>query len=236
MKKLTLTLILGIIGINSFSQDTFEGTISFEVNIIGENVEQMAQFMPQGYEFSFKDNKSIFKISGGMMAQMMGEIIVDNQTGNSYMINHAEKIAYKMENAVKESIEDMEISRPTITKLDEEVEILGYRCQKYKVVSTTGGQSIESFIWVSKDIVVPYPKNSGNMPGGSGAFYFPELEGFPLKMINNLNSGMGMVKMEMFAVNVERKALDDSLFAIPEGYEEKNFDISMFMNPMMKKN
>jgi len=35
---------------------------------------------------------------------------------------------------------------------------------------------------------------------------------------------------------VERKALDDSLFAIPEGYEEKNFDANMFMNPMMKKN
>ncbi len=236
MKKLTLILILGIIVFNGFSQDTFEGTISFEVNIIGENVEQMAQFMPQGYEFSFKGNKSIFKISGGMMAQMMGEIIVDNQTGSSYMINHAEKVAYKMENTMKESVEGMEISRPTITKLDEEVEILGYNCQKYKVKSTIEDQTMESFIWVSKDIVVPYPKNSGNMPGGSGAFYFPELEGFPLKMVNNLNSGMGMVKMEMVAVNVERKALDDSLFVIPEGYEEKNFDNSMFMNPMMKKN
>jgi len=48
MKKLTLTLILGTIVFNGFSQDTFEGKISFEVNIIGENVEQMAQFMPQG--------------------------------------------------------------------------------------------------------------------------------------------------------------------------------------------
>ena len=236
MKKLTLTLILGIIIINGFSQGTFEGTISFEVNIIGENVEQMAQFMPQGYEFAFKGTKSIFKISGGMMAQMMGEITMDNQTGNSYMINHAEKVAYKMENAVKESVEGMEISRPTITKLDEEVEILGYNCQKYKVVSTMEDQTMESFIWVSADIVVPYLKNSGNMPGGSGAFYFPELEGFPLKMMNNSNSGMGLVKMEMIAVKVERKALDDSLFAIPEGYEEKNFDNSMFMNPMMKKN
>jgi len=236
MKKLTLTIIFGIIGFNSFSQDTFEGTISFEVNIIGENAEQMAQFMPQGYEFSFKGTKSIFKISGGMMAQMMGEIMVDNQTGSSYMINHAEKVAYKMENTMNESVEGMEISRPTITKLDEEVEILGYNCQKYKVVSTIQDQTMESFIWVSKDIVVPYPKNSGDMLGGSGAFYFPELEGFPLKMVNNLNSGMGMVKMEMVAVNVERKAMDDSLFNIPEGYEEKNFDASMFMNPMMKKN
>ncbi|MCZ6900431.1 MAG: DUF4412 domain-containing protein [Bacteroidetes bacterium] len=236
MKKLTLTLILGIIIFNGFSQDTFEGTISFKVNIIGENAEQMAQFMPQGYEFSFKGTKSIFKISGGMMAQMMGEIIVDNQTGSSYMINHAEKVAYKMENTMNESVEGMEISRPTITKLDEEVEILGYNCQKYKVVSTMQDQTMESFIWVSKDIVVHYPKNSGNMPGGSGAFYFPELEGFPLKMVNNLNSGMGLVKMEMVAVNVERKALEDSLFAIPEGYEEKNFDPSMLMNSMMKKN
>lgn len=236
MKKLTLTLILGIIGFNSFSQDTFEGTISFKVNIIGENAEQMAQFMPQGYEFSFKGTKSIFKISGGMMAQMMGEIMVDNQTGNSYMINHAEKVAYKMENTMNESVEGMEISRPTITKLDEEVEILGYNCQKYKVVSVMEGQTVESFIWVSKDIVVPHPKNSGKMPGGSGAFYFPELEGFPLKMVNNLNSGMGLIKMEMVAVNVERKAMDDSLFTIPEGYEEKNFDPSMLMNSMMKKN
>jgi len=170
------------------------------------------------------------------MAQMMGEIIVDNLTGSSYMINHAEKVAYKMENAVKESVEGMEISRPTITKMDEEVEILGYNCQKYKVESAIEDQTVESFIWVSKDIAVPYPKNSGNMPGGSGAFYFPELEGFPLKMVNNINSGTGLVKMEMVAVNVERKALDDSLFAIPEGYEEKNFDNSMFMNPMKKKN
>ncbi len=236
MKKLTLTLILAVIVYNGFSQDTFEGTISFEVKIIGENVEQMAQFMPQGYEFSFKGNKSIFKISGGMMAQMMGEIIVDNQTGSSYMIRHAEKVAYKMENAVEESIEEMKMSRPTITELDEIIDILGYKCKKYKVVATAEGQSMESFIWVTKDIKIPYPKNPSQMPGGSGAFYFPELEGFPLKIMNIAQSGMGEIKIEMTAVKVDNKSIDESIFSIPEGYEVKNFDPSMFMNPMMKKN
>ncbi len=54
--------------------------------------------------------------------------------------------------------------------------------------------------------------------------------------MNTAQSGMDEIKIEMTAVKVENKELDDSLFSIPEGYEKKIFDPSMLMNSMMKKN
>ncbi len=83
------------------AQETFKGTIEYsyqlEVEGDGEEAEMMASFMPEKMITRYGDNQMATEMEGGMVASMMGRIIVNN--GQSYVVKDAKKTIFEMSEA-----------------------------------------------------------------------------------------------------------------------------------------
>jgi hypothetical protein len=223
MKRIT-TLVLQIFAFlvlasPAIAQKTFEGKMVYTIELMGEGADQMAAFMPQNYEYVVKGKKLKFKMNGGMTAAMMGEIIVDGETEEAWMLKHEEQTAYTFPKD-----EEQEASpTPKITKEDEVINISGYECQKYKVVTETeNGEVNTQYLWVTDKIKLD--RSSKAKEFNTGSFFLDGIDGMPLKIMME-NMGMTMI---MTATTIDQKRVSDSEFAIPDNYEEKEFDPSVF--------
>lgn len=221
MKNLSLALILIVSTFFGFAQKSFEGTVTFKIKATGEGMEQAQMFMPDSYEYKFKDGDILFKLNGGMAAAMVGDILIKGNEGESYMIKNSEKTVYKISDA---SDGKSDVAVPEITKEDETIDILGYKCQKYKVVTEVNGQKSVQYIWATNDFQIDLPKKK-KMPGTGGNIFVDGLKGFPLKITTN---AMG-ISMVMTATEVKEEKLDKSLFQVPDDYEVKQFNPASFL-------
>lgn len=224
MKNLLLVLIAGFIGLQVVvAQETFEGKLTMSINVSGEGADAMAAFMPTGYEFIVSEHGMIMKVQGNsMISMMMGKVMV-NKDG-SYMIKDTEQTVYRMPEEMEEEVEAPE---PTITKLDETIEMHGYTCQKYKIEAEVEGETTTQYIWVAKNFEFPtFGKGTaGDMTNVLGMY--GELKGFPMKTEVN-QQGM-IITTEV--TDLDAYAPEKNLFKLPKGYKVEDFDTSsMFGN------
>jgi hypothetical protein len=126
-----------------------------------------------------------------------------------------------------------------VTPTEETKKIAGYNCRKYQVT----GMMMNSEYWLSKDVkgydeVKEIGKKiSGvfdenpmmkqmNIPG-----MISQLDGFPVQMVMNIMQGTSTTTLK----KIEKKTLDKSLFAIPEGYTLTQAKLPMMLTPKEKK-
>jgi hypothetical protein len=214
MKNLILIISLSLISVFSYAQ--FEGEIKYSIQITGDKqIEEQKAFLPTHYRMIFKQGNSKFIQEGGMMAAMMGDIINMND-GKTYFVNHMMKTVNSF---TPESMNTGSIEKPTIVKEKETVTILGYKCQKYKIITNPGKkEETAMFIWASKDLK---PASQKSSKFGAGQYSFEGVDGMALKMELNM-SGQGInMQMIMTAVNVSTTAPADAEFELPSDYEKQ---------------
>lgn len=222
MKSLLIGLLALLFApLSTFAQKTFEGIITYEVSLNGENASQMAIFMPTAYEYKIRDNLIRFHMEGGMTAALLGDILINTKKGEAFMIKEAEQIAYRIQDTE-------ETATPPLIEASEEVlTILGYPCKKYTVTTPGEGKASVQYIWATSDIRIEKPqKKNGKTPSGAGQLLIDGLDGFPLKIMTPVPEGNLVLVLTASKVDLQRISKSDMEF--PKEFEVKDFDPSMF--------
>lgn len=227
-KNVIIGLILGFCLMPLSVKAAFEGEITFQVAFTGGDAKSKAQsgmMMPSSYDLLIKGNQLKANMHGGIMSLMMGEIIIDGESGRAFAISSMQRTAYEM--TADLSLKGQ--SKPVIIDEEETSVIAGYTCKKYKVIQTKADGQVIQYMWITDEIQL------GNMDSFEGPlkdsmpFLIEGITGFPLKIVTTL-PGVSMV-MTLSANKVSPGSIDPSMFAVPAGYDIKPFDPStMFGN------
>lgn len=206
----------------SQAQATFQGTLeySYQLNAEGEEAGMMAAFMPEKMITRYGDNQMATEMVGGMVANMMGRIIVNN--GKSYVVKDAEKTIFEMsEEDMAEGQDQLDNQEPAKKVSGETMEILGYTCQKYALTMTNDdGGKTEQVIWATDAFKAPQlsAPNQGNIPA-SGFFGSSNIEGLPMRIEIATPGVDGGLIMEV--IKLDKTPVDATHFQRPDGYTVK---------------
>lgn len=227
MKKLFFISSLILLQLFAWANpDEFEGNITFGIDLEGTGTELLKAMLPNNYVYVLKGDQMIFKMQGGMAGGMIGEIVINANDGNHYMVKHNEETAYKID---PESVNENS-NTPTdakVTPLDEYLDIQGYKCRKYKITVSQNGTETNQYLWATPDIKLKGQENVKSEL--SGNIFYKGVQGFPLKVETTIDK-MGMsFKMIMTANSINQTTIDSGLFTLPESYKVKPFDASKIM-------
>jgi|AntRauTorckE5430_2_1112549.scaffolds.fasta_scaffold06609_4 hypothetical protein len=206
----------------SWAQEAFKGTLeySYQLNAEGEEAGMMAAFMPEKMIIRYGDNQMATEMIGGMVADMMGRIIVNN--GKSYVVNDAKKTIFEMsEEDMEEGQEQLENQEPARKIAGETMEVLGYTCHKYVLtIANDDGGKTEQVIWATDAFKAPQLSmpSQGSAPSigfiGSGG-----VEGLPMRIEIATPGVEGGLIMEV--IKLDNTSVEGSSFERPEGYAVK---------------
>lgn len=223
MKNVLLAIVLLFVSTlaESQSKKNFEGTVlfSFEISGGGQEMEMAKSFMPTGYLFKIKGENSRTSIQGGMMAAMMGDVIVNATSDEVYMVNDANKTAMRMPK--EENKEAVDASKYDVQKGDDQRTIAGFTCEQFIVRSKEGELLAEYWVTDAISIKTTRGKAANSPISQSNSF---GISGFPLRVMMNQ---MGML-VTMEAKEVKKEKLPADLFEIPKGYTVSDFNPAMF--------
>lgn len=225
MKK-TMTIILLFLAIITYGQKEFEGTIVFKTSVEGQDASKLQTMMPETYTFQIKNLDMKIVLQGGYLSLLMGPIIVKN--GKTYMLKDDKKTAYRMpENAQKP---DKPKSIVKVTKLPGTETILGYICSKYKVdESDDKGKKAVTYVWSTKAINVEnFKKNQSTI---DMQMIYEGIEGFPLKVVSDVQQQTANYKITMQVTKVVSEVLNNSVFQIPPEYKIEDFGPGAYIKP-----
>src|SRR5687767_13114288 len=142
MKKLFLALTLSAPLV--LSAQSFEGVIRFSMEYKGDNAAQLTQMAPSANVVTIKGNNAKVVMEGGMMASMIGDVVNKGDEKTTYFIQSSSKTVYKVKSEEADKGDDG--SDAVVTKENSTAKILGYTCQKYKVVTKSG----TNYVWATK--------------------------------------------------------------------------------------
>lgn len=226
MKNVFLTLFIlatGVFGLQA--QKTVQGTVEYKYTISGEGSEMMAGMMPEKMVVVYGKNAMMTYMEGGMMAGMMGKVIVNN--GKGYVIKEDKETIYNMsEEDMKNAEAQQEAQTGKATKVDDKTkEIMGYNCQLYQIEVTQNGQKSMQNIWVTKELKAPEMKGAGATSMNQGMLGATDIDGFPMEV--EVNIPQTTMKMVLSVTDLDMKKPDPAMFAKPEGFTEKPFSEMM---------
>lgn len=225
IKILSLLLLLS----GGLCAQDFEGTIKYAMKVTlpekqRKEMEQMgySSMLPNGFEITTKNTVSrmkMFNTKGVLM-----EIVSQHDKKENYMLDHAEKKAYKLP---AETPKSPDAPKPKITKTSETETIAGYTCTKY-LVEEPNGKSVQH-VWVTKDLKVPVAAFSGGIGSKSSSMIIDGIEGLPLKITFTDNGNAS----EMVATAVKKEKLNTSDLQLPSGYAIEPFNPALIGRMMM---
>lgn len=225
MKKLLSLLFAAVLAIGTLHAQDFNGKITYGFDIAGEGAEQVKAFMPESMSMTFLKTDMIMEMKGGMVAMMMGKILVQGKKGKAYMIKDAEETIYVMNKPDEEDEDGEEDAKPTVTATGETETIAGYECAKYEIVTETPEGPVTSYAWSTEKIKPAKGKSDGGVSGmGMSAMSVEGLPGMPLRM----ETAQGPFTIIFEAKEVDTTTPDKALFKLPKGYDKEDFDPAMF--------
>ncbi|MCB0622098.1 MAG: DUF4412 domain-containing protein, partial [Saprospiraceae bacterium] len=204
-------------------QSEFQGTVDYKFEINGEGAEFMALMMPQKMVVKYGKKSMMTYFVGGMMEAMVGKIVVDGQHDEVFIVKEDEETVYMM--GPEDLEEGQEVSTPKEVVKEKETEtIMGYKCQKYKVVlaGEEGAEQVQ-YIWTTEKLKAPNFKAGsagkfnmmGNLPEGA-------VPGFPLKVTTLADPSMD-ITVTMVASMIDEQSIPKEEFYRPKDYEVKEF-------------
>jgi Domain of unknown function (DUF4412) len=227
MKKIfTVIWAALLLSSTTFAQGTFQGTMKYEFNFMGEGIESYQAMLPTGMEMKVLKTDVLLEVQGGMAAMAMGRTLAKTKTGITYMIKDSEETIYVMDPS-KDKKDEEPAADPVVTKEDEVITIAGYECQKYTVVSQSPQGESTSYVWVTEKFSIPKAAQ-GSGSGMSGMLDIKGVKGTPLKV---MTTQMGMT-VTITAKEISTTAPDKKLFKLPKGYAKEPFDMEKMMGGM----
>jgi len=221
MKKFIVSLVsASVIGLSSYAQ-SFEGQISYKIEVKGEQAAMFAMMMPSSTDIFLLGKDALVRMNGGMGPK--GDIITKGNEKMTYMVMHSKKTVYKMDSKKEKTPE-----KPTVTKEGTET-VNGYNCTKYLVkFPKTEKAEIYQYMWCSTDIKIQKPS-----PEANAQMFLEEVEGFPVKMDQYITiTAMGTtmaINQEMTLDKISETKPDASMFEIPKKYKVEDFDENSLM-------
>lgn len=215
MKRFLLISFLAFTYAFSSAQD-FEGIITFSISYesLPDEMKDAVAMLPKKQTFYIKNNKSKFVQSSSMSSTV---VISDSKTKKSTILMDAMGQKFKMTIDTNElsEVEDVSTDEIKIEYVNETKTIAGYTCKKAVVVME--GFDQEAVFYYTEEIA---PLMLSGMEG-------LHLKGLPLEYIISMD-GMTMI---MKATKVDKTAVPDSTFDIPDGYTEMPDYMKEAMNP-----
>lgn len=225
MKKVQLILLLIITSVSLNAQD-FEGIIAMYLNYEGDAAEMLQSMSPNKMTMTIKGENTAIKMEGGMSA-MLGKMITKGD--KFYMVMDAQKTVF--ESDVSEDNGDEENPEETsaedaaeVIDLNETETIAGYKCKKYEVKyndEEAGNEITKYYVWIAKDFKAKYVSGGAGNNQKQNELFNEILGGFPFKQEITMNTQMGEIKTITEVTKVDEKAISDSEFNFPEGYQVK---------------
>lgn len=202
--KFFALILLLLLGVGSQVQAQASYSITYEIEIAGEDMDPMAKMMLAGSEMmlQFKGNMSRMVMDMGAISKTIAITDGDAKKGIVLMDMMGRKMAIPM------TEEDFEQSKAAkgqgVRKTNKTKKIAGYTCHQAFV---SNGEEQEFEIWYTEEIKV----------GASSEYAYEGLDGFPLQMEVNQE---GMI-MKMLAKEVSDSKLSNDLFntSVPDGYD-----------------
>jgi hypothetical protein len=205
-----LLLFICLLGISySFSQNTFEGVVKFKTEITGKNP-VMVGMMPDSFIFLFKNKDSKIILQGGIVSAMMGDIISKGDSNVSFMLNSADKIAYRFDKDKFEKKITVDIEETGKTK-----NILNKKCTLFRISYDTKDGNVVTDIWMTDELDVSFPRNN---PMGK-YFVYAELLGFPLLIESKIKYQSSEFDVILSAVKIIERPVPSGEFVIPKNYK-----------------
>lgn len=209
-KNLTFSfLIFALFMLFSFqaAAKEFKGVITYKITIEGSGVtDEMKTMMPKTMIMSIKGNKARTE-----MSMSMGKTVSISDGDTKTSITLLDMMGQKI--AIQSTTEDVQAEMDKAPKTNvnitgETKDILGYTCKK--AVITFEGEDTE--------VVVYFTEELGSKELNFDNPQFKDINGVMLEfeMPNEAFS------MKFSAVSVEKKNVEDTEFAIPEGYQIKS--------------
>lgn len=215
--SLILMVMTGLTALTA--QNSFYGTVEYSYEVTGPEAAMMAMMMPQKMIIQYSKTGMSTSMQGGMMAGMLGRMVVNTKTDERFSIKESEETVYMIDDQsidqAQQSAND-QIDKPE--RLDDTAEILGYTCHKYKVVIKTPQGSMEQYIWATDQLSPPkidLPKNPALSSLDFG------LDGLPMKVEIGLPGTSSKIIMQASAI--DNTEPDASLFERPASYTVKKF-------------
>lgn len=219
----TLLCLLAMMAANfAFTpKKTFEGQIIYSLEVKDVPAEQMAMIkssMPSEMVTSYKDG-AVRTVTKGGMTMGMGDVLgVD---GKTYILMADKKVAYETSSAMEELTPEQQKELDEVKdKIElikgESKDILGYKCQKYKMKLSEemmGGGTLILYVTDQIDL--------GGASGFSGSTGMDVsklgIKGTPLwtEMV------MPQFTIITKATSIKEKKMDSKLFEVPSDYEVK---------------
>lgn len=188
------------------SAQNFEGVIKFSMEYKGTNADMIKSQAPSSHVVTIKGNNSKVVMEGGIMGAMIGDIINKGDEKNTYFVQSSQKTVYKTKSdEVKDNKFDDDA---TVTKENSTATILGYKCQKYKVVTKSG----TNYVWATTEINVGTANYKGKIS-------YKGIDGIMMKQeINISDKEASSYTVTMTMVAIDKKTVSDSEFTIPADY------------------
>ncbi|MCH2045733.1 MAG: hypothetical protein MK212_16570 [Saprospiraceae bacterium] len=221
MKKLTFSILAAIFMLGTWSnasaQKTFSGTISYDMQMSGnEEIEQAMSMFQITMDLSFLGEKSATKMNMAGMMDMNSVFDTKKQEGVILMSMMGKNIAVEMDEDDMKKYQDQQRKNqapPKIKYMKKKTKkIAGYKC--YRAEAEMEGADAPVVMYIAEDI---QPKGTSQWQ-----MQYPDLVGFPL-MIELQKEGMTVT---FSAQDVDKSKPDASVFdmTIPDGYQKMTME------------
>ncbi len=211
-----LALSLGSL-VSVQAQASFTGTLRYDVSWSGEGMEQAAAMLPNAYSITVGTQKVKTVTEGGMMAGMIGDIIADGKTRQTYFVNHTTQTVHVVSTDSLEAPDPQAANEPKPAKTKEKAVILGKKCVKYTATSTNDGTTIVRHFWITDELAIQ--TNPGS--NGLASFTLDNIKGVVMKAEIVITAQGQVITMVMTASELTPAAVAEKEFDIPVAYKVK---------------
>ncbi len=223
-KIIIIAFVFWIVSLGACSPEqkqTSEGVIKYEISYLDDAHDNpLISFMPQNMLVKFKENQTLSVIEG-FLGTFKVVFLSNGETGQNISLLRimGEKLLYKAEpEALAFGYQGME--NILIEFTDETKIIAGYSCKKAIVQCPDHAKGkIDVFYTEQINILNPNQNNP-----------FREIKGTLMEFQVLLNG----MNMKIKAIEVKSMTVDNEVFEIPEGYEQKSFEnVAEFVSGFM---
>lgn len=196
------------------AQQPFTGSIRYDVKWSGEGIAAAAEMLPSSYVVTVGKQKVKTVTVGGMVAGMLGDVIADASSGQTYFVNHTNQTVHVV---ASDSLNDggKDQIDPDLKKTKDKAVILGLKCVKYTATSNENGTVMTRNFWITEDI------SFSATPGSNGlaAFTLNGIKGVILKAEIQIIAQGQNVNMVMTASEIKPNNVPDAEFEFPLAYK-----------------
>ncbi|MGB0523506.1 MAG: hypothetical protein ACPGJS_11135 [Flammeovirgaceae bacterium] len=203
------------------SLNSFEGRITYDFVVEGDNAELAAAFSPTGFDLYAKQDRVAWIIHGGLYGTIFPRTIFDCTNNLAYILNDAMTTAGRM--AYEDYIDMFEPmkEKPIYRKTGKTKIIKGYKCFEVTAKMGTKKGLTNASYWISDAVKLPKPKFTSPF---QAIFFFETRLGTVLEVSTKYETGLWEgVTSHIRVKEIYQTSLPTSIFTVPKNYEKKTF-------------